>query len=142
MGKFFRTDAEGCRHGRGRRRKPHRWRSRNSSLDAPKLQTRFLTIVVSSKSPLHLNLIHALVRIPKYKGHTKDDITERRTFYSSKHTLLQTFTMVATKIYKKCSPNGQLYLYLGQRDFISSDGLIEDIKGIAYVPELSEIQGE
>ena len=50
--------------------------------------------------------------------------------------------MVATKIYKKCSPHGRLYLYLGQRDFISSDGLIEDIKGIAYVPELSEIQGE
>ena len=50
--------------------------------------------------------------------------------------------MVATKIYKKCSPHGRLYLYLGQRDFISSDGLIEDIKGIAYTPELSEIQGE
>ena len=50
--------------------------------------------------------------------------------------------MVATKIYKKCSPHGRLYLYLGQRDFISSDGLIEDIKGIAYVPELSEIQGK
>lgn len=50
--------------------------------------------------------------------------------------------MVATKIYKKCSPHGRLYLYLGQRDFISSDGLIEDIKGIAYTPELSEIQGK
>jgi len=50
--------------------------------------------------------------------------------------------MVATKIYKKCSPHGRLYLYLGQREFISADGLIDDIKGIAYVPELSELQGK
>ena len=49
--------------------------------------------------------------------------------------------MVATKIFKKCSPHGRLYLYLGQREFISADGLIDDIKGIAYVPELNEIQG-
>jgi len=50
--------------------------------------------------------------------------------------------MVATKIYKKCSPHGRLYLYLGQREFISSDGLIDDIKGIAYFPELNELQGK
>ena len=50
--------------------------------------------------------------------------------------------MVATKIFKKCSPHGRLYLYLGQREFISADGLIDDIKGIAYVPELNEIQGK
>ena len=50
--------------------------------------------------------------------------------------------MVATKIFKKCSPHGRLYLYMGQRDYISSDGLIDDIKGIAYMPELSELQGE
>ena len=50
--------------------------------------------------------------------------------------------MVATKIYKKCSPHGRLYLYLGQREFISADGLIDDIKGIAYFPELNELQGK
>jgi hypothetical protein len=33
------------------------------------------------------------------------------------------------------------YPNLGQREFISADGLIDDIKGIAYVPELNEIQG-
>lgn len=49
--------------------------------------------------------------------------------------------MVATKIYKKCSPNGRLYLYLGQREYISSDGDIDSIKGIAYMPELGELQG-
>merc|ERR1712156_1143666 len=52
------------------------------------------------------------------------------------------YSMVATKIFKKCSPHGRLYLYLGQRDFISSDGLISDIKGIAHVPEQRELQGK
>merc|ERR1719219_430873 len=50
--------------------------------------------------------------------------------------------MVATKIFKKCSPHGRLYLYLGQRDYISSEGLISDIKGIACVPEQHELQGK
>ena len=50
--------------------------------------------------------------------------------------------MVATKIFKKCSPHGRLYLYLGQREFISADGVIEDIKGVAYVSEQSELQGK
>ena len=50
--------------------------------------------------------------------------------------------MVTAKVYKKCSQNGQLYLYLGQRDFISSDGLIDDINGIAYMPDLDQFQGE
>merc|ERR1711997_420846 len=50
--------------------------------------------------------------------------------------------MVATKIFKKCSPHGRLYLYMGQRDYISSDGVIDDIKGIAYMPELSELQAK
>lgn len=49
--------------------------------------------------------------------------------------------MVATKIYKKCSPNGRVYLYMGQREYISSDGDIDSIKGIAYLPEMSELQG-
>lgn len=50
--------------------------------------------------------------------------------------------MVATKIFKKCSPHGRLYLYMSQRDFISCEGVIEDIKGIAYTPELTDIQGK
>ena len=49
--------------------------------------------------------------------------------------------MVATKIFKKCSPNGRLYLYLGQREYISCDNQIDDIKGIAYLPEVSDLQG-
>ena len=49
--------------------------------------------------------------------------------------------MVATKIFKKCSPNGRLYLYLGQREYISADQEIDDIKGIAYLPEVSDLQG-
>lgn len=38
---------------------------------------------------------------------------------------------------KECSLNfpGKLYLYLGQREFISCDGIIEDIKGVAYIPD-------
>merc|ERR1712223_1503247 len=58
------------------------------------------------------------------------------------HSGLRYRGMVATKIYKKCSPHGRLYLYLGQREFISSDGLIDDTKGIAYFPELNELQGK
>jgi len=50
--------------------------------------------------------------------------------------------MVATKIFKKCSPHGRLYLYLGQREFISADGVIDDIKGIAYVSEQRELEGK
>ena len=30
---------------------------------------------------------------------------------------------------------GKLYLYLGQREFISCEGELDDIKGIAFVPE-------
>ena len=49
--------------------------------------------------------------------------------------------MVATKIYKKCSPNGKLYLYMGQREYISSEGVIDEIKGLAYAPDVSDIAG-
>ena len=31
--------------------------------------------------------------------------------------------------------SGKLYLYLGQREFISCEGELDDIKGIAFVPE-------
>ena len=50
--------------------------------------------------------------------------------------------MVTAKVYKKGAQNGQLYLYLCQRDFISSEGIIDDINGIAYVPDLDHLKGE
>ena len=50
--------------------------------------------------------------------------------------------MVTAKVYKKGAQNGQLYLYLCQRDFISSEGIIDDINGIAYVPDLDHLRGE
>ncbi len=34
---------------------------------------------------------------------------------------------------------GRLYLYLSQREFISCDGHLEDIKGVAYVPDSQEV---
>lgn len=43
------------------------------------------------------------------------------------------------KIFKKSSPNGRLYLYLSQREFISCDGHLEDIKGVAYIPDCQEV---
>ena len=36
---------------------------------------------------------------------------------------------------------GRLYLYLGQREYISCEGQIDDIKGIAFVPDTAEIKG-
>lgn len=52
--------------------------------------------------------------------------------------------MVGTKIFKKCSPNGKCYLYLNQREYISCEGQIDDVKGLAYIPDhaLSEIKGK
>ena len=41
--------------------------------------------------------------------------------------------MVMVKVYKKSSETGELYLYLDQRDYISTEGVIDDINGIAYV---------
>ena len=34
---------------------------------------------------------------------------------------------------------GRLYLYLSQREFISCDGHVDDIKGVAYVPDSSDV---
>ena len=55
--------------------------------------------------------------------------------------LLLVENMVTLKVYKKSSQNGQLYLYLGQRDFISSEGLIDDVNGVAYLPDLDQFDG-
>ena len=37
------------------------------------------------------------------------------------------------KIFKKCSPNGRVYLYMGNREFVSCDGVAEPVTGIVYV---------
>ena len=38
---------------------------------------------------------------------------------------------------------GKLYLYLGQREFISCEGELDDIKGIAFVPEhVGDLKGK
>ena len=55
--------------------------------------------------------------------------------------LLLVENMVTLKVYKKSSQNGQLYLYLGQRDFISSEGFIDDVNGVAYLPNLDQFDG-
>ena len=34
---------------------------------------------------------------------------------------------------------GRLYLYLSQREFISCDGHVDDIKGVAYVPDSQDV---
>lgn len=56
--------------------------------------------------------------------------------------LIKNITMVGTKVYKKCSPNGRVYLYMGQREYISCEGNLDDIKGIAFMPEIQDIQGK
>jgi len=51
--------------------------------------------------------------------------------------------MVASvKIFKKSSPNGVLFAYLGERDFASDDGYLNAIAGVANVPEEHRIQGK
>ena len=42
------------------------------------------------------------------------------------------------KIFKKCSPNGRVYLYMGNREFVSCDGLAEPVTGIVYVTDIFE----
>ena len=45
---------------------------------------------------------------------------------------------------KSVSLSGKCYLYLNQREYISCEGQIDDVKGLAYIPDhaLSEIKGE
>ena len=37
------------------------------------------------------------------------------------------------KIFKKSSPNGKICLYLGNRDYVSCDGVINPVHGIVHV---------
>lgn len=39
------------------------------------------------------------------------------------------------KIFKKCSPNGRVYLYLGNREFVSCDGSIKPITGVVNIQD-------
>ena len=48
-------------------------------------------------------------------------------------------------LFCKCgSLSGKCYLYLNQREYISCEGQIDDVKGLAYIPDhaLSEIKGK
>lgn len=39
------------------------------------------------------------------------------------------------KIFKKCAPNGRVYVYLGKREFVSCDGNIEPINGVVNIQD-------
>ena len=39
------------------------------------------------------------------------------------------------KIFKKCSPNGRVYLYLGNREYVSCDGAIQPVTGIVNIQD-------
>ena len=39
------------------------------------------------------------------------------------------------KIFKKCSPNGRVYLYLGNREYVSCDGAIPPVTGIVNIQD-------
>ena len=50
-------------------------------------------------------------------------------------TLLSDTMGGTVKIFKKCSPNGRVYLYLGNREFVSCDGAIPPITGIVNIQD-------
>jgi len=39
------------------------------------------------------------------------------------------------KIFKKCSPNGRVYLYLGNREFVACDGAIKPVTGVVNIQD-------
>ena len=39
------------------------------------------------------------------------------------------------KIFKKCSPNGRVYLYLGNREFVACDGEIPPVTGVVNIQD-------
>ncbi|XP_023327176.1 phosrestin-1 [Eurytemora carolleeae] len=39
------------------------------------------------------------------------------------------------KIFKKCAPNGRVYVYLGKREFVQCDGATEPVSGIVYIQD-------
>merc|ERR1712212_1347086 len=42
------------------------------------------------------------------------------------------------KIFKKCAPNGRVYIYMGKREFVSIDGVIEPIKGVVHIQDYKD----
>ena len=50
-------------------------------------------------------------------------------------TLLSDIMGGTVKIFKKCSPNGRVYLYLGNREFVSCDGAIPPVTGIVNIQD-------
>ena len=43
------------------------------------------------------------------------------------------------KIFKKCSPNGRVYLYLGNREFVACDGEIQPVTGVVNIQDHKEV---
>jgi len=39
------------------------------------------------------------------------------------------------KIFKKCAPNGRLFVYLGKREYVQCDGVIEPVQGVVYIQD-------
>jgi len=39
------------------------------------------------------------------------------------------------KIFKKCAPNGRVYVYMGKREFVSCDGVVEPINGVVNIQD-------
>jgi len=39
------------------------------------------------------------------------------------------------KIFKKCAPNGRVYVYMGKREFVSCDGVAETINGVVNIQD-------
>ena len=50
-------------------------------------------------------------------------------------TLLSDIMGGTVKIFKKCSPNGRVYLYLGNREYVSCDGAIPPVTGIVNIQD-------
>jgi len=42
------------------------------------------------------------------------------------------------KIFKKCAPNGRVYVYMGKREFVSIDGCPEPINGVVHIQDYKD----
>jgi len=49
--------------------------------------------------------------------------------------LLSSVNMSSVKIFKKSAPNGGVTIYMGQREFVSVDGKLDPIAGVAQMPD-------
>ncbi|XP_023336007.1 arrestin homolog isoform X2 [Eurytemora carolleeae] len=47
-----------------------------------------------------------------------------------------------SKIYKKCSPNGKIFLYLDKREYVTCNGVTDPIKGAVFISDIvNTLQG-